>query len=688
MTEPRNGVLWPWLASAFALSCGLWFVDLYAFTFKEFWRGVQPDQWGQLPRSLGIYAASSVALAAVLTRLMRSAKFARRAGLAPGGPEVLAAVLAAVLAGVVLLSVTCAAHASPLDLWPAVILWVVAAAAPIAMPRRPVPVALGIAYAFVGGAAGLLAAPAWSRLPLVAEMARVVGVSVGATLLGSGLLLLRFVPSRLQRFALPLWALSLLAVVPLGPLVALKGETARFRDAAADAPNLVVITGDTLRAASMSSYGGPAQTPAFDAFAARGMRMQRYYTAAPWTIPSLESLWTSRYPPGFSAQASRSQRALELTRYSNLGEYFLPGPSIVDALEAQGYQTTAFVTNPAMAFQDWLMHEFEQRIVTGVMMKNRTHGWVDSTPLLQGVLGFLGAPVTERPMDLTWLATRFAHDYLDNIGDRPFLLWIHFLDPHTPYDPPTRFRHGPQVFDYLRHDEHPWVVKEHAEAVRDLYAGEIRYVDEALSAIMDRLAARGLMDNTYVLFSADHGEEIVERGGFGHGHTLFDEQIRVPFAIVGPGIIPGVIEEPVSALDVVPTLAELLGLEASEHWRGRSWVKRLRGQATSLPAVPIYTQATGLLPASPEPLQAVIEGDLKLIRGIDTQRVRLFDVNKDPAELRDVAEQHPQDVMRLRRYMDAWTAGFPSTFAEFDLPPPNEFQKSAMEGLKALGYAH
>lgn len=670
-TQPLSSLV----LEALSVGVSLSFVDAYAHSFGLFWRGLLPGQWAQVPLALSFYLSwavgMSLGLHALLNHVLR--------GLRPYATTITCALG---LLGQLLLS------QEPLGLLPAgALAWLAALLPPLVpllFPLRALQLGhrgqIGL-YGFAVGGAALLWFPRATALMEVAPLARAVAASAVAVMLLVGWTLTLVPMARPLRTA----AWLLWSALPAAGCLWLWPTQAHTQ---AGRPNLLVVSADTMRASSLSLYGGLADTPALSRLAERGMLAERYYSTAPWTVPSLESLWSSRFPPGVSAQAPAAQRALELTRYSNLGAYFLPEPALPRRLSELGYQTAAFITNPAMAFQDWLLAEFERHHVTGVMFHSRVHGWVDSFPLLQKALSGIGAPTTERPIDMTWLAQRYARDFLRNADERPFLLWTHLIDPHTPYDPPARHRRGPQVFDFLKHDEHPWKVRAEADAVRALYRGEISYVDEALGAILSELEALGLSERTFVLFTVDHGEEIVERGGFGHGHTLFEEQIHVPFVLAGPGLNAGRLRVPLSAIDVVPTLAGLLGVPSSPAWRGRDLSRFLRGEADAPAAAPVFAQATGLLPASPEPLQAVVDGDLKLIRGIDTQVVRLFDLAQDRWERQDVSAQRPDDVVRLRRHLDAFTASFPATFSQFELPPPNEIQKASMDGLRALGYAH
>lgn len=168
---------------------------------------------------------------------------------------------------------------------------------------------------------------------------------------------------------------------------------------------------------------------------------------------------------------------------------------------------------------------------------------------------------------------------------------------------------------------------------------------------------------------------------------MFDELLRVPLIITGPGIAPQTIEQTVSTIDLLPTLAEWTGATADPEWRGKSWANALEQDRFEWPDDPIYSQSTGRLPPPPEPLQAVSVGDYKLILGLESGQLSLFDRSKDPGEKTNLARSHPHIVQQLRGDLERWSKSFPVTFDGFgedgEMPEPD---REMLENLKALGY--
>ena len=140
-------------------------------------------------------------------------------------------------------------------------------------------------------------------------------------------------------------------------------------------------------------------------------------------------------------------------------------------------------------------------------------------------------------------------------------------------------------------------------------------------------------------------------------------------------------------IDFLPTLADWTDVPADASWRGASWAESLRNAAFEESLSPIFSQATGVLPPPPEPLQSVIVGNNKLIRGMETGRVSMFNRASDPGEQNDLAAERPKLTARLLHELDAWAGSFPVTFGTFgatgEMPQPDQ---ETLDNLKALGY--
>ncbi len=248
---------------------------------------------------------------------------------------------------------------------------------------------------------------------------------------------------------------------------------------------------------------------------------------------------------------------------------------------------------------------------------------------------------------LAWLDSRPT--------DKPFFLYVHTIDPHVPYRPPSHFLalygdtsyRGPVDFSHdsllLEHiksgrlhlNDHD---KAHLEA---LYDGEITYHDVHFARILDGLTRRGLDDDTIVVVTADHGEEFWDHGSVGHGHSVYEELIHVPLFVRIPGVTDGVtkIDTPVGLVDVLPTILDALGVPIPDEVSGRSFLNILLGQSRPAPRAVV----TGFLNG----WRTVVVGHLKLVQR-SVHAPKLYDLSTDPREEHDLAPSRPLAVRYLR----------------------------------------
>jgi len=262
--------------------------------------------------------------------------------------------------------------------------------------------------------------------------------------------------------------------------------------------------------------------------------------------------------------------------------------------------------------------------------------------------------------------TRAALDWIEANGDDgPFFLLVHYFDPHCVYAPPRAFRERwaepgdregewtfgtrPQMVAIREGELSPAAATiRRAEA---LYNGEVSYLDAQIGRLDDGLAARGERDDLVLVVTADHGEEFLEHGGFEHGHTLYDELVRVPMVIRAPGqLAPAVVETPVRHIDLAPTLCELCDLPLPEQFLGRSLVSLAGGEA----GAPRPTLAHGNMWARPQ--TSWTSGGWKLIVR-DGVAPELYEVAADPAEQRDLAGSRPEELARLQAELEAVERG-------------------------------
>jgi arylsulfatase A-like enzyme len=327
-------------------------------------------------------------------------------------------------------------------------------------------------------------------------------------------------------------------------------------------PNVVLVLVDTLRADRLGSYGYQrGVTPFLDELAARGTRFARAYAPSSWTNPSVASLFTSRAPE--QHLVTRQDAVLDDAE-----------ETLAEALEPLGYEAIGVVANFRLQRQLGFGQGFDV--------------WQPATVEQFGNGDKARAPVvgqeTLARLERHWRRWPWQRD-------QPVLLYLHFMEPHGPYRPPEPFRARfadvvpPSVSadaanQKLVDGDFAAVSPDEVALLDALYDAEIAAFDAALRALFGELAARGVLGGALVVVTADHGEEFFEHGGLGHGRTLYEESVRVPLLMLGPGVPAGrVVDAVVSLLDVAPTLLDLLGLPPAPTFEGRSLVPLFAGAA-------------------------------------------------------------------------------------------------------------
>jgi arylsulfatase A-like enzyme len=457
-------------------------------------------------------------------------------------------------------------------------------------------------------------------------------------------------------------------------------------------PNLVFLISDTLRADYCRVYGGAVPTPNLERLAARGTRFDRHYSLAPWTLPSMTGLFSGQYPKSLTPDAGHERWTLEMNMYEvDRGASTLP-----ERAAAAGYVTGAFTANAFLPVVPGMMLGYQERASSHPILL-RDEGLLRQAPFL-GALSRSWFPALAdiRPHNTTIALDHYARAFIRRHRNEPFFLWIHYIDPHAPYDPPAsmrRIEEGPWPFFHPYVGGEAWgipilgkdfaVEEAHRAYVQSLYEGEVAYIDAFTGRVMDALEEAGVEGDTYFCFTSDHGEELWDHGDWGHGQSLHEEQVRVPLILAGPGILPRVEPAPVSAIDLLPTLAELLSLTPSPAWLGESLVPVLRGEVIRSPKIPVF--AAGTSNKSPNPQYMVVRGNHKLVVTAGSAEVALYDLATDPGERRNFAGEYPERVRELREVLDTWRAAHPGSFSAGDGAVP-EFNRELEQGLDGMGY--
>jgi arylsulfatase A-like enzyme len=470
----------------------------------------------------------------------------------------------------------------------------------------------------------------------------------------------------LQTFPLLLAVdLVLAAAVFGGDWLKLRHEAARPYPPAGS-PNVLFIVLDTVRADRLSLYGYERPTtPTLERLAKRGIRFDGARATAPWTLPSHASFFSGRWPHEFEVEW-----ATPLPKnYPMLAEY----------LGANGYATAGIVSNMYCSYDTGLNRGFthyedyvfrrlgflrtstvvEELVKSSILLglyspsgfMNRTQAW------LQSIFDF------STRKDARTINGRFL-TWLDDRQDpgRPFFIFLNYLDAHTPYKVPPgesrRFGRKPQT------DEELWVIYDEWATLeklllkkpfltmgRDCYDSCLAYLDDEIGRLIGDLERRGVLENTWIVITSDHGEGLGEHELFDHGESLYSQEIHVPLVILPPSSITlgAVVRHPVSLRDLPATVVDLTGLAAESPFPGRS-LRALWKNNAGAPDVAVSDVLSELASSSPidsshgrsparrGPLVSLAEGDLLYIRNEGDGVEELYNLRDDPHELTNRAQ--------------------------------------------------
>ena len=378
---------------------------------------------------------------------------------------------------------------------------------------------------------------------------------------------------------------------PLEDLPAPSQSAAAERTLEWSGRDILLVSVDALRADHVGAYGyGRATTPRLDALAREGALFEAAYTATPHTSYAVVSLMTGKYA-----------RPLLLMGLGHDSE------TLAQALRRYEYKTAAFYP-PAIFFVDReRFRSFEESSLGFEYEKRQFASAADRAPELS-----------------QYLATRAP-------GERVFA-WVHLFEPHEPY---------------VAHPAHDL-----GERDIDRYDSEIAAADQGLGAVVD--AMRAARPSAVVIVTADHGEEFGDHGGRYHGTTVYEEQVRVPLVVVGPGVQAGLrVAAPVSLVDLLPTIENGVGIPLSPRVRGRDLGALLSGHAAA---------DLGFAFSETDEQTMLGKGALRLICARRIGACRLFDVARDPAQKVDVAASLAREAEQLKNEQRA----FASTMGRFE----------------------
>ena len=404
-----------------------------------------------------------------------------------------------------------------------------------------------------------------------------------------------------------------------------------LRAADASKPNVIFITIDTLRADHLHCYGdAQVETPTIDALASKAARFTQAFSAVPITLPSHTTIFTGDYPMA--------------TGMHDFSDNKLPSSAVTlaEVLHKNGYSTAAFIGSAVLdsrfglnkGFDTYFDHfDFSRLKETNLDLMDRR-----------------GDQVVDEA--LRWLRLN---------PPQPIFIWVHLYDPHYPYTPPEPYA--------TRYRTHP-------------YDGEIAFDDAQLGRLFGFLRDNGLFDGSVIALTADHGEGLGEHGEKTHGFFIYNSTLHVPLIVRVPGAAPRVISDPVSLVDVMPTVLQALKIPIPPTVQGRSLLGEILGNP---PSGVSNLYAETYLPLLHFHWSQLRSYQSRGMKYIDAPRPELYDTRTDPHELKNLDSSrramahslHDELFSMIRRY----TPSSQSAAGEKTLTDP-----ALLERLRSLGY--
>jgi arylsulfatase A-like enzyme len=485
--------------------------------------------------------------------------------------------------------------------------------------------------------------------------------------------------SRMVRITLPILAAIVTTLALVRGSAVIKAESralAALPPARPGSPNVLLIVMDNVRADHLSLHGYHRDTsPNLTQLAQRGIRYNHARATAPWTLPSHAGMLTGRWPHELSCNVDHPMD----DTYPTLAEY----------LARHGYATAGFVGNTYYC-NAWYgidrgfarYEDFPQN--TAINAREILRASALGGRLVSAAGFAVETPGARRSRKTAAMINRDALGWIDAHRDRPFFVFLNYYDAHEPFNPPDgyRRRYGLSALDArqrasihkrLRNleksggaDAHQAaeVIRQASELLRDSFDDCIAYLDGQLGELFDQLRRRGILENTLVIVTSDHGEHFGERGLFAHGNSLYRPLLDVPLVIVPPGGTTSksqaVVDAPVSLRRLPATVARWIDPAGRSPFPGRpltglvAYEAGARQPAEEWPFSEVEHQRkfppSPHIPASLGPLWAITGGGRTYIRSADG-REELYDFDNDPAETNNLAGT-PQAAADLARHRD------------------------------------
>ncbi|MFH1857514.1 MAG: sulfatase [Candidatus Omnitrophota bacterium] len=407
---------------------------------------------------------------------------------------------------------------------------------------------------------------------------------------------------------------------------------------ASGVPNVILLSVDTLRPDHLGSLGYKnAKTPNVNRLVSEGFLFRQAYAQIPLTGPSFTSILTGLYPKTHGCRQNLSV----------LDPSFV---TLAEAFKNLGYRTAAFVSG----------YPLKQELCglsNGFYLYQDRFSFFDGFKLLRFLerFGFVELQLERRAE----MVSRLAIPWMRRYKKDSLFVWIHYYDPHVPYRPPLLYsKENMKLRQETRHQRYWWgkgkeaVSPEAVGAMTALYDAEITYVDQDIGRILSFLEREGLKKETLIVFVSDHGESFDHDYYFDHGDRLYESCIRVPLALVYPGVVPkGVVtDEIVESVDIFPTVFSILKLPTRDVDGKDLFVKLL---SKTIPQAYSELSRRGSCSTFGD-LWSVRQGPWKLIYSPEGRPPELYHLGKDPGESVNLSSTEAERTKRMTEQLIQW----------------------------------
>jgi arylsulfatase A-like enzyme len=412
-------------------------------------------------------------------------------------------------------------------------------------------------------------------------------------------------------------------------------------------PNIILMVIDALRPDHLPAYGYHRDvSPTIDAIAAEGVVFERAIAAAPWTQPSIASLFCGKYPGVHRVLdynlADRMRRG-KASRIAVFDDSFI---TLAEVLQENGYATAGFTAIPLLLRSYGYAQGFDHYVDVEARA-DKAKGQKQTADMLhRDAIEWLKQRDREKPFFMYFqYADVHGSYYARDEFVRPLMEQVEAMPNKHKLTSAEKNRMGyiakttaGKIAEQYKH------LSDYREFWSALYDAGIREMDYHIATLVERLKQMNLWDDTYVIITADHGEELCEHGRFSHGVSLYHTELSVPLILRWPGVLPAGerVGGTAQLIDLMPTLIEHLHLPEVEGLQGRSLVPDIFGQP---PSQPVMAFSEGV--KSKLKQWAVYYGDWKVIVDGRTKRVALFNIAKDPQEKENLAAKNPEKLKML-----------------------------------------